>query len=177
MSGPFGVIAVFETAEAAVEAARRLRALGFRALEAYTPYPVEELDAVMPLRRRSLLPLLIFAGAIIGACCGYFIQYWAEALDYPINVGGRPYNSWPAFVVSTFEVTVLFALAAGFFGLLASCRLPRLYHPIFAAEGFERASRDRFVLCIEASDPSYQSGLLRRTFERCGATRIAEVPG
>jgi hypothetical protein len=104
------------------------------------------------------------------------VQYWAEAVSYPLNVGGRPYNSWPAFIVSTFEMAVLCALAAGFFGFLLGCRLPLLYRPIFAAPGFERASEDRFVLYVGAGDPSFEPGPVRRILERHGAERVEEVP-
>ena len=171
-----GLIGLFETPEAVLAAARQLRRLGFRAVEAYTPYPVEGLDQIVRPGRPLRLPLLIFAGAVLGAGWGYFIQYWDEALDYPLNVGGRPHNSWPAFTVTSFEFMVLFAIAAGFFALFVACRLPRLHHPIFAAPGFERASVDRFVLCVEARDPSFEPDFLRRLFERCGAERVAEVP-
>jgi hypothetical protein len=171
----FGIIGIFETPEAAVAMAHRLRALGFNAVEAYTPYAVEGLDEALRPGRNVALPLLIFIGAVLGACAGYFIQYWDEALNYPLNVGGRPYNSWPAFVVSAFEITVLFAVAAGFFGLWAACRLPRLYHPLFAADAFARVSRDRFVLCVEASDPAYEPSFIRRVFERHGAAEVTEV--
>jgi Protein of unknown function (DUF3341) len=173
---PFGIIGVFATPGAIINAARQLRALGFRAVEAYTPYPVEGLDELIVPGRQIWLPVLIFASAVIGAFLGYFIQYWDEVLSYPINVGGRPHNSWPAFIVSGFELTVLFALAAGFFALLAFCRLPRLYHPIFSAEEFERASRDRFILCVGGRDPSFEPRHIRHIFERYGAERVAEVP-
>jgi hypothetical protein len=123
-----------------------------------------------------MLPLIMFAAAAIGGAWGYFIQVWDEALNYPINVGGRPHNSWPAFIVGTFEFMLLVTIAAGLFALLASCRLPRLYHPIFNAEAFGRASVDRFVLCVEARDPSFEPGHLRRIFERFGAEHVAEVP-
>jgi Protein of unknown function (DUF3341) len=173
---PYGIIGIFDTPGAALDTARLLRELGFRAVEGYTPYPVEGLDDVIgPDRNPVLLPIMIFVGAVIGAGGGWFIQYWDEVLNYPINVGGRPYNSWPAFVVSGLEITLLFAIAAGFFGLWLVCRLPRLYHPIFAADAFERASRDRFVLCVEARDPSFEPELVRRLFERHGAAEVAEV--
>jgi Protein of unknown function (DUF3341) len=173
----YGLIGIFATPESFGAAAQQLQALGFRGVEAYTPYSVEGVDELLGGGRPVLLPLLVFAGAVIGACWGYFIQYWDEVLSYPINVGGRPYNSWPAFTVGTFELTLLFAVAAGFFALLAACRLPLLYHPIFAAPGFERASQDRFVLCVKADDPAYEPGHIRRIFERHGAERVAEVPG
>jgi len=176
MTEPFGIIGVFETPEAVKDAAAQLNRLGFRAVEAYTPYPVEGIGALIHPGRKLFLPLLMFAGAILGACWGFFIQYWDEAIDYPLNVGGRPYNSWPAFVVGAFEFTVLVAVAAGLFGLLAASRLPRLYHPIFNAAEFERASRDRFVLCVEARDPSFEPTMIRRVFERYGAESIVEVP-
>jgi hypothetical protein len=173
--GLFGLTGSFASPDAVTEAARQLRSLGFREVEAYTPYPVEGLNEALRPCRPHRLPLLIFLGAVFGAAMGYFIQYWDEALDYPINVGGRPHNSWPAFTVGTFELMVLCAIAAGFFGLLASCRLPRLYHPIFSAEEFERASVDRFVLCVEAHDPSFEPQRIRRIFERNGAESVAEV--
>jgi len=172
----FGLVGSFASAEAATEAARQLRSVGLREIEAYTPYPVEGLAELLHPDRRIWLPLVIALGALFGAVWGYFIQYWGEALNYPINVGGRPYNSWPAFIVGDFEFTVLCAMAAGFFGLLAFCRLPRLYHPIFAATEFERASVDRYLLCVEARDPSFEPRRIRRILERHGAERVAEVP-
>ena len=176
MTEPFGIIGVFDRPEAIKEAAQHLRSLGFRAIDAYTPYPVKELDQVLRPRREIMLPLIMFAAAAVGGAWGYFIQVWDEALNYPINVGGRPHNSWPAFIVGTFEFMLLVTIAAGLFALLASCRLPRLYHPIFNAEAFGRASVDRFVLCVEAHDPSFEPGHLRRIFERFGAEHVAEVP-
>lgn len=171
----FGIIGVFDSADAMLASARRLRDVGFRAVEAYTPYPVEELDEIIPARRPWLSPLLIFVAAVIGAGIGYFIQYWGEVLDYPINVGGRPFNSWPAFIVGAFEVMLLLAVTVGFVTFLVRCRLPLLYHPIFEADVFERASRDRFVLCVEANDPSFDPGFIRSLFLRHGAEEIAEI--
>jgi hypothetical protein len=173
----FGVLAVFDTPEAVKRAAAQLRQAGFRAFEAYTPYPVEGLDEIIHPGPRLFLPLLMFAAAIVGAAWGYWIQYWDEALNYPLNVGGRPYNSWPAFAVGTFEFMLLFTVAAGFFGMLAASRLPRLYHPIFEAKAFERASRDRFMICFEASDPNFDSTSIREAFQQLGAEYIEEVRG
>ena len=173
---PHGLIGSFTSAAAVTDAARQLRSLGVREIEAYTPYPVEGLDEVLRPASRRRLPVVIAVGAVFGVIWGFFIQYWDEALSYPLNVGGRPHNSWPAFTVGAFEFTVLCAIAAAFFGLLAFCRLPRLYHPIFSAPDFERASVDRFFLCVEASDPSFEPQQVRSVFERHGAERIAEVP-
>ena len=174
--GLYGLIGSFASAEAVTDAAGQLRSQGFRELEAYTPYPIEGLDEMLCSGgRRFWLPLVIGLGALFGAVWGYFIQYWDEALNYPLNVGGRPHNSWPAFTVGAFEFTVLCAMAAAFFGLLAFCRLPRLYHPIFAVREFERASVDRFFLCVEARDPSFEPQRIRRILERHGAEHIGEV--
>ncbi len=175
MTDLFGVVAVFDTAEAVKNAAARLRQQGYRSLEAYTPYPVEGLERIIHPQRKRLLPRLMFGAAVLGAAWGYWIQYWDEALNYPLNVGGRPYNSWPAFTVSTFEFMLLVTMAAGFFGMLAVSRLPRLYHPVFEASAFARASRDRFLVCIEATDPLFDRSVLRREFEGLGAEQIEEV--
>jgi len=172
MSALYGVIGVFATPEAVRAAAVRLRESGYREFETYTPFPVEGLQGIVHPGPRRALPLSMFAGAAIGALSGYWIQFWDEALSYPINVGGRPHNSWPAFVVSSFEFSVLFALAAGFFGLIAASRLPRLYHPLFNARSFERASRDRFLICVEATDPRFNADAVARLFEQLGAMPV-----
>jgi Alternative complex III, ActD subunit len=175
----YGLIGVFDNPEALKAAARHLRRSGFRAVEAYSPYPVEGLNEILhpgPAWRWRLLPLVIFGAAVLAACWGYFIQWWDEALNYPINVGGRPLNSWPAFIVGTVQFTLLVTIAACTFVLLLGCRLPRLYHPIFNADAFGRASVDRFVLCVEARDQGFDPEYLRRIFERHGAEHVAEVP-
>lgn len=175
MTKSFGLVAEFVTPEAIRNAASHLRQSGFRAFEAYTPYPVEGLDRIVHPGPKRFLPLLMFAAAILGAVLGYWIQYWDEALSYPLNVGGRPYNSWPAFTVSAFEIMLLVTMATGFVGMLAASRLPRLYHPIFEAEAFERVSRDRFVICIEATEPRFNPAAFRSLFEQLGAERIEEI--
>jgi len=176
MNGLFGIIAVFRTADAVTAAAARLRQAGYRAFDAYTPYALEGLDQIIHPERKVFLPLLMFAGALAGAALAYGIQYWAEAVNYPLNVGGRPYNSWPAFAVSTFEFMLLAAVTAGFVGMLAASGLPRLHHPMFESRSFERASRDRFVVCVEATDPNFDSASIRTLFDELDAERIEEVP-
>jgi hypothetical protein len=175
MTDTFGIIGVFKTPDALRSAAAHLQRAGFRRFEAYTPYPVEGLDRIIHPGPKLLLPLLMFAAAILGAAWGYFIQYWDEALNYPLNVGGRPHNSWPAFAVGTFEFMLLVTVAAGFFGMLAASRLPKLYHPVFEAPAFARASRDRFVICIEAADPRFDATTVRGLFEQLGAERTEEI--
>jgi hypothetical protein len=171
----YGVLAAFETPEAATKAAKRLRASGFNAFDAYTPYPVESLNEIVRPGPNLFVPLSMFAAAIFGAVLGYWIQYWGEALSYPINVGGRPYNSWPAYMVSAFESMLLCAVTAGLLAMLLGSRLPKLYHPIFEAKTFERASRDRFVICVKASDPRFDLARLRDVFTELQAERIEEV--
>jgi Protein of unknown function (DUF3341) len=175
MSDLFGVIGVFVTADALRNAATRVREIGYRAFDTYTPYSVEGLEEIVRPGPRWFLPVLMLAGAVFGAAWGYWIQYWDEALNYPLNVGGRPYNSWPAFTVSTFEFMLLCAVAAGLFGLLAASRLPKLYHPLFAARSFARASRDRFLICVEATDPRFDAAAVGELFAELGAERIEEV--
>ncbi len=176
MNDLYGVLGIFKTADAAANAAAHLRQVGIEAFEAYTPYPVERLNSIRRCGREWVLPAIMFAAAIFGAGYGYWIQVWDEALDYPINVGGRPYHSWPAFIVSAFEFMLLVTVAAGLFAMIAASRLPKLYHPTFAARTFERASRDRFVICVKATDPSFDAASLRETFGRLGAEEIEEVP-
>jgi Protein of unknown function (DUF3341) len=175
-TGAYGMMAEFATPAAVTAAARGLHLNGFRRMEAYTPFPVEGLDQLLHGRRRPLLPLFVFGGAAIGAISSYALQYWIAAIDYPLNVGGRPLNSWPAFTVSSFEMTVLFAVAAAFVGLLIFCGLPLLYHPAFNAPGFDRASQDHFFLCVEARDHSFDEARLRDIFARYDAVRVALVP-
>ncbi|HLJ69776.1 MAG TPA: DUF3341 domain-containing protein [Roseiarcus sp.] len=172
---PLGLVGVFASPQPMVEAARQLHALGIEAVEAYTPYPVEALGEQAHAGRPTALPWIMAAGALVGACCGYFIQYWDEWLNYPLNVGGRPYNSWPAFTVGAFEVTLLFAVTAGFFGLWFACRLPRLYDPKVEDEVFDRASTDRFVLRVETGASNVPRDRIRRVFEQHGAEQIVEV--
>jgi len=175
VSDIFGIIGVFDTPNAVKHAATSVRDAGYRSFEAYTPYPVKGLQQIVHPGPRRLLPLLMFGGAIFGAVWGYWIQFWDEVVNYPINVGGRPHNSWPAFTVSTFEFMVLCAVAAGLLGLLAASRLPKLYHPLFNARSFPRASRDRFLICIEAADPRFDPESIGQLFEQLGAERIEKV--
>ena len=129
----------------------------------------------MPSGHGIWLGVATLGGALFGAVAGTFVQYWAAAISYPLNIGGRPYNSWPAFTVSSFEVTLLCAIAVGFVAFLAASRLPLLYHPVFVAPNFARASQDRFFLSVESSDPHFDAGAVRAILERHGAAAIEEV--
>lgn len=171
-----GLLAEFGTPEALLAAAARLRALGVTHLDAFTPYPVPGLEATLGLRR-SRIPAAVLVCALLGGAAGYLAQWWMNAVSYPLNVGGRPLHSAPAFVPITFEMCVLGGALAAFVGLLVATHLPRLWDPVFEVEGIERATIDRFFLAIERDDPRFGAVPLRGTLEQLGALRIAELGG
>jgi hypothetical protein len=170
----YGLLAEFDNPEEIVEAADAARAAGYRKLDAYTPFPVEGLPEAIGFRR-TRLPLIIFIGGLLGCIGGFALQYWCAKVDYPINVGGRPLNSWPMFVPVTFEVTILSAALAAVVGLFALNGLPMPYHPVFNVPEFALASRNRFFLCLEASDPIFDVDKARNLFARLNARGIYEV--
>ncbi|HEY2841294.1 MAG TPA: DUF3341 domain-containing protein [Pirellulales bacterium] len=171
----YGLLAEFADPEALVHAARETRAAGYRRFDAYSPMPVEGLaDAIGFTRTR--MPLVILLGGIIGGCSGYGLQYWVATIAYPLNIGGRPLNSWPAFIPITFETTILGAALFGVFGMLALNGLPRPHHPLFGAPNFTRASRDGFFLCIEAQDPRFHLNQTRQFLSEIGAVEVSDVP-
>ena len=149
-----GLMAEFHSPEALLRAAERAHGEGFKRMDAYTPFPIEGLAEALGVHDRRM-PLIVLLGGIAGCLGGFFLQYWLAAIDYPLNVGGRPLNSWPAFIPVTFEMTILFAALSAFLGVLALNGLPMPYHPVFNVEQFELASRNRFFLCIEADDPNF----------------------
>ena len=151
----YGVMAQFDNPSRLVAAAREAYAAGYRQINGYSPFPIEELTEAIGFKRTTL-PLIVLAGGIIGALGGFFMQYWMEVIDYPINVGGKPFNSWPAFVPITFECTVLVASFAAVLGMLALNKLPQPYHPVFNAPNFALATRDSFFLVIESKDPKFE---------------------
>jgi hypothetical protein len=148
------VLAEFANPTALVAATKRARDEGYSRFEAYTPFPVEELSETIPVRH-PILPHLVLAGGIIGGLGGFSMLYYASVINYPLNIGGRPLNSWPSFIPITFELTVLGAAFAAVFGVLALSSLPMPYHPLFNVKEFARASQDRFFLCVEANDPKF----------------------
>ena len=149
-------MAEFASPEELLEAARRAFAAGFRKMDAYSPFPVDGLAEAIGFHD-SRVPLIVLIGGILGCLGGFFLQYWVSVIDYPINVGGRPLNSWPSFIPVTFEMTILVAALSAVFGVLALNGLPMPYHPVFNVERFELASRNRFFLCIEAADRNVRS--------------------
>jgi hypothetical protein len=170
----YGLMAEFDSPETLLEAARRAFAEGFRKMDAYSPFPVDGLAEAIGFHR-TRVPLIVLIGGILGCVGGFYLQYWVAVIHYPINIGGRPLNSWPAFIPITFELTVLVAALAAFFGVLALNRLPMPYHPAFNVERFELASRNRFFLCIEATDPKFDVERTRRFLEGIGSLGTHEV--
>lgn len=171
----YGVMAEFDTAEQLVEAAAKTIAGGYRRVNAYTPFPVEGLAEALDFRR-SNVPQLTLLGGMIGCFGGFFMQYWMAAISYPLNIGGRPLNSWPAFIPVTFECTILGAALFAVLGMLALNKLPQPNHPVFNAARFGLASKDRFFLCIEADDPKFDRVQAAKFLEGLKAHDVVEVP-
>jgi hypothetical protein len=169
-----GVMGEFETPEQILAAAKAARAAGYKHIEAYTPIPVEGLSEEIGFRWTAV-PLITLIGGLGGGLTGFGLQYWCAAITYPMNIAGRPLNSWPAFIPVTFELTVLGASIFAVVGMLALNKLPQPYHPVFNVERFARASTDRFFLCIEARDPQFNLAESARFLQSLNAQHVSEV--
>ena len=170
----YGVMAEFDDPTAVVAATRRAYEEGYRRMDAYSPYPIEALsEAVGPHKER--LPLIVLIGGIVGMLGGFGMQYYVAVMNYPLNVGGKPLFSWPAFIPITFETTVLGAAMAAIFGMLALNGLPEPYHPVFNAPNFALATRDRFFLVIESRDPKFDREATTNFLRGLGAQEVADV--
>ena len=172
---PYGVALEFDSPAAVVAGARAVRTLGFKRFEAYTPYPIKELDEIIP--GIDPVPLMVLTGGVLGALTALVMEYYVAVYEYPINVGGRPLNSWPSFIPITFELTVLFASLAAFLGTLWLAGLPLLHHPVFNLSEFGRASSDRFFIVVEAADPMFEEEKIRDALSLLGAIEVKEVEG
>ena len=170
----YGLMAEFTSPEALLDAARRAYAEGYRRMDGYSPFPIEGLAEAIGFRK-TRIPLIVLIGGILGCVGGFYLQYWVSVIDYPINVGGRPFNSWPSFIPVTFELTILLAAFSAFLGLLALNGLPMPYHPVFNVERFELASRNRFFLCIEATDAKFDREGTRRFMESMSPQGVYDV--
>jgi len=168
-------LAEFVRPEDLVAAARQARDAGYRRMDAYAPFPIEELGEALGFRR-TRIALLVLVGGIVGCLTGYLMQYYTAVIDYPINVAGRPLHTWPAFIPITFEMTVLAAALTAVLGMLALNGLPMPYHPLFNEPRFAAATRDRFFLCLEARDPCFDLEATRRFLEGLRPVSISEVP-
>lgn len=171
----YGMLAEFDSASVLVAAAHHTHEAGYQKIDAFSPFPVEGLAEAIGFHKNNV-PLVVLIGGLIGGLSGYLMQYWISAVSYPLNVGGKPYHSWPAFIVVTFEMTILFAALAAVFGMLALNGLPMPYHPVFNAPRFAFATKDRFFLIVFSSDPKYDSVRTRQFLESLAPKSISEVP-
>jgi len=167
----YGLMAEFDNPEDLLAAARRAHEAGYRRMDAFSPLPVEGLMEALGYHERGLARLVLIGG-LIGCFGGFFLQYYPNVIGFPLNIGGRPFNSWPSFIPITFEMTVLAAALTTVLGMLALNGLPMPYHPVFNHPRFELATRDRFFLCVEARDPKFE---LRKTREFLAALKAREV--
>src|SRR5499427_7445795 len=173
----FGVMGEFATPEALLAATKKTREAGYKHIEAYSPFPIEGLSDAVGFRgfRGNLVAFLTLVGGLGGGLTGFGLQYWVAAITYPMNIGGRPLNSWPAFIPVTFELTVLGASTFAVFGMLALNRLPQPHHPLFNIERFKHASSDGFFLWIEAHDQKFHLAETARFLQSVNAQHVTEV--
>jgi len=174
MSRTYGLMAEFEDPNDLVNATRRARTEGYRRMDAYSPLPIEELHEALGAHH-TRLPLVVLLGGLAGCLGGYGLQYWSATLAYPLNIGGKPLHSWPAFIPVTFECTILVAALSAVFGMLALNGLPQPYHPVFNVPRFALASRNRFFLCIEAADPRFDLQKTRAFLETLNPREVTIV--
>jgi hypothetical protein len=171
----YGVMGEFETARQLLHAAEQVRDAGYKHMDAYAPFPVEGLSEALGLGR-NLVPLITLLGGLCGGLGGFGFEYWVNIVSYPMDIAGRPLNSWPAFIPVTFELTVLGAALSAVFGMIALNGLPRPHHPVFNVHRFLRASSDKFFICIEATDPKFNLAETARFLHGLNAQHVTEVP-
>lgn len=169
----YGLVAEFDDPGPLVDAARSAREHGYRNVEAYTPYPIKALDEIIKGKRS--LPLIVLIGGILGFLTAWSMEYYIAVIDYPTNIGGRPLNSWPSFIVIMFELTILFASLFAFFGMLTLCGLPLPHHPMFNLERFAATSDDHFFLCIAARDERFERNDVTELLDQFDPLQIWEV--
>jgi hypothetical protein len=173
-SGIYGLMAEFEDPNALVKAAKRTYAAGYRKIDTFSPYPIEAAwEAIGHHDRR--LSFIVLAGGITGLLTGVGLQEWVHQVAYPINIAGKPLNSWPQFVPVCFELTILFAALAAVIGMIVLNGLPQPYHPVFNVPAFDRASRDRFFLVVESEDPKFDRNQTAEFLKGLNATEVNEV--
>jgi hypothetical protein len=170
----YGLLAEFTSPQELLDAVHKTREEGYRDLDAYTPFPIEEISEALG-HKGSKLPLIVFIGGVTGCLSGFLLQYWTSAVDYPLNIGGRPLNSWPMFIPITFEMTILFAGLSTVLGMFILNRLPMPYHPLFNSPRFALASRERYFLAIQATDPKFNREATRDFLLSLKPYEVAEV--
>jgi len=171
---PYGLMAEFETPDALLAAAEKAREAGYRQMDGYSPFPIHGLDEALG-QKRTKLPIIVFCGGLTGAVTGYLMQALATGWHYRILVGGKAPHSWPAFIPVTFEMTILFSAITAVVSMILLNGLPQPYHPVFNAPGFDRATRDRFFLCIEAKDPKFSLADTKKFMQGLSPLSVSEV--
>jgi len=175
IEGTYGVIAEFTDPQELLDAANKAREAGYTELDAYSPFPIHGLSEAIGFHH-SRLSAVVLGGGIIGGLSGFFMCWYANVIWYPLNIGGKPYNSWPAWIPITFECTILFAAFAAVLGMLALNGLPMPYHPVFNVPRFDQASRDKFFLVIQARDPKFDIDAVWKFLESLGPREVTDVP-
>jgi hypothetical protein len=170
----YGLMAEFDSAQALMDAAAKTTAAGYTKKDAYSPFPIHGLAEALGFRERHVAPIVLGA-AILGALGGWGLEYWTQVIDYPMDIGGRPYYSWVSFIPPAYETTILSAAAAAVFGMLALNGLPQPYHPVFNAPRFDRATQDKFFLAIEASDPKFDAAATREFLASLNPREVVQV--
>lgn len=173
--GMYGVIAEFQDAQSLLTAAKATREAGFTSIDAYSPFPVHGLSEAIGFHKSRLSAVVLTMGAI-GGLGGFFMCWYANVIQYPLNIGGKPFNSWPAWIPITFECTILLAAFGAVFGMLALNGLPMPYHPVFNVDRFEQASRDRFFLVVQARDPKFEVESVYAFLEKFHPREVTDVP-
>ena len=170
----YGLLAEFDTPTQLVDAARKVRDAGYTRTDAFSPFPLHEIDEALGVKR-SILPFLVLGGGITGLLTGIGLQWYVHVYDYPIIVGGRPFFSLPSFIPPSYELTILFAAFTAVFGMLALNGLPQPYHPVFNVPRFALASREKFFLLIETKDPKFDNDKTRRFMQTLNAQEVFDV--
>jgi hypothetical protein len=175
-SGPdyFGLMAEFDDPDELVACTQKAYDAGYRKMDAYAPFPVHGLSEALGIKR-NWVPYIVLMGAILGGIGGFMLQYWTSVIAYPINIAGRPLNSWPSFMVITFEMAVLTSGILGVVGMIALNKLPMPYHPVFNVPQFQAASNDKFFLCIMQTDPRFDLEKTRSFLESLNPDGVYEV--
>jgi hypothetical protein len=170
----YGLMAEFDSAQALIDAADKVRRAGYTKADAYSPFPIHGLAEALGFKERHVAPIVLCAG-ITGGLAGYGLEYWTQVIDFPMNIGGRPFHSWVSFIPPAYEVTILFAAFSAVIGMLVLNGLPQPYHPVFNVPRFERASQDGFFLAIEASDPKFDADATKQFLSSLHPREVVQV--